>query len=137
VRRRGQALVELAVCLPVLLLVAFGAVQFVRLAVARAGLDAATSAAVAAAARAPTAGAAVATGRAAFDGVAAGYDLGPTAVLSLDPGDFGRGARFSATARADLFLGLGGVSGVDPAWRLTATASARVEDWRSRPAAGP
>ena len=132
--RRGQALVELAVCLPVLLLVGLGAAQFARLAVARAGLDAATSAAVAAAAREPTRAAAVAVGKAAFDGVAAGYDLGPTAVLNLDPGDFGRGARFTATGRVDLVLGLAGLSGLDPAWRLTSTASARVEDWRSRPA---
>ena len=132
--RRGQALVELAVCLPVLFLVAFGTAQFVRLAVARAGLDAATAAAVAAAAREQTGVAAVAAGRAAFDGVAAGYDLGPTAVLNLDPGDFGRGAQFTATARVELVLGLAGAYGLEPAWRLTSTASARVEDWRSRPA---
>lgn len=132
--RRGQALVELAVCLPVLLLVAIGAVQFVRLAVARAGLDAATAAAVAAAAREPTGAAAIAAGEAAFDGVAAGYDLGPTAVLNVDPGDFGRGAQFTATARVDLVLGLAGITGLAPAWRLTSAASARVEDWRSRPA---
>jgi Flp pilus assembly protein TadG len=135
VRRRGQALVELALCLPVLLLLALGATQLVRLAVARAGLDAATSAAVAAAAREPNAAAAVAAGRASFAGVAAGYGLGPTAVLNLDPGAFGRGARIVATGRADLVLGLAGVSGLKPSWRLTATASSRIEDWRTRPAA--
>ena len=135
-RRRAQALVELAVCLPVLLLIAFGGAQIVRLGVARAGLDAATSAAVAAAARAPTAAEAVAAGRAAFNGVAVGYHLGPTAGVNLEPSDFGRGARITATAQADLDLGLAGISRLAPAWRLTSTASARVEDWRSRPA-GP
>ena len=44
--RRGQALVELAVSLPLLLILALGAAQFVRLALERSGLDAATAAAL-------------------------------------------------------------------------------------------
>jgi Flp pilus assembly protein TadG len=133
--RRGQALVELAVCLPVLLILAIGAAQFVRLAVARTGLDAATSAAAAAAARAPSAAEAVSAGRSGFAAVAVGYGLDPDA-LNLDTGGFVRGGSVTATGQADVALGFSGIAGFKPAWRLTSIASARVEDWRSRPA-GP
>lgn len=133
-RRRGQALVELAVSLPVLLLLALGAAQFVRLGLTRAGLDAATAAAVSAAARAPSAAAAAASGKAAFEGVSAGYGLDRSATVTLATGDFSRGGTVTAFARADVSLGFTGIPALGLAWRLSATASARVEDWRSRPA---
>ena len=135
-RSRGQSLVELAVALPVLLLLALGAAQFVRLAIARAGLDAATSAAAAAAARAPGATAAVAAGRAAFRGVAAGYALEPSATVSIDTGAFQRGEAVTASADTDIRLGYTGIPALQLGWRLHSVAMARIEDWRSRPA-GP
>ena len=131
-RRRGQALVELAVSLPVLLLLALGAAQFVQLALCRAGLDAATAAAVAAAARAPSAAAAAADGKAAFDGLSAGYGLGRSATVEVATGDFSRGGTVTASARADLILGFSGIPALGHGWRLSSQASARVEDWRSR-----
>jgi Flp pilus assembly protein TadG len=136
VRSRGQSLVELAIALPVLLLLALGAAQFVRLAIARAGLDAATSAAAGAAARAPSAIAAVATGRAAFRGVAAGYALEPSATVSIDTGAFQRGESVTASADTDVRLGYTGIPALQLSWRLHSIAVARIEDWRSRPA-GP
>jgi Flp pilus assembly protein TadG len=131
--RRGQALVELAVSLPVLLLLALGATQFVRLALTRAGLDAATAAAVAVAARAPSAATAGLDGKAAFDGVSAGYGLGRSATVTVAAGDFPRGGHVSASAHADVSLGFSGIPALDLSWRLSSSASARVEDWRSRP----
>jgi Flp pilus assembly protein TadG len=131
--RRGQALVELAVTLPVLMILAFGGVEFVRLGIARAGLDAATAGAVAAAARAPDATTAASAATAAFAGVAQGFRLdSPT--LSVRVGTFRRGATISATGFSDLDLGFSGVRALRLHWHLRSTASARVEDWRSRSA---
>jgi Flp pilus assembly protein TadG len=136
VRWRGQALVELAVSLPVLLLLALGAVQFIQLALTRAGLDAATAAAAAAAARAPSADAAVQAGRAAFSGVAAGYGLERSATVTVATGDFRRGGTVTVSARSNVNLGLSGIPALGRTWPLSSSASARIEDWRSR-AAGP
>jgi Flp pilus assembly protein TadG len=132
--RRGQALVELAVSLPLLLLLLLGAAQFVRLALNRAGLDAATAAAAAAAARAPSAATASAAGRLAFAGVASGYGLDPSATVAVSTADFQRGGTLTAAARADLNLGFSAIPALSLGWKLSSSASARVEDWRSRPA---
>jgi Flp pilus assembly protein TadG len=131
--RRGQAMVELAVSLPVLLLLALGAAQFVRLALARAGLDAATAAAAAAAARAPSAAIAVQSGKAAFDGVAAGYGLDRSTAVAIDAGDFARGGTVAVSAHAGVNLGISGIPALGPVLSLSSTAKARIEDWRSRP----
>jgi Flp pilus assembly protein TadG len=136
VRRRGQAVVELAVSLPVLLLLALGAAQFVRLALTRAGLDAATAAAAAAAARAPSAGTAAQAGRAAFDGVSAGYGLDRSTTVTIATGDFPRGGTVTVSARTDVKLGFSGIPALGLALTLSSSAAARIEDWRSRPA-GP
>jgi len=86
---RGQALVELAVCAPVVLLLTLGAVASVQLIDARAGLDAATKAAAAAAARAPDPATADSSARARFESMVAGFPLSSTQ-LSLSVGKFGR-----------------------------------------------
>jgi len=126
--------VELAVTLPVLLMLAFGGLQFVRLAIASAGLDAATAAAAAAAARAPNATAASGSGSAAFAGVAAGYGLGPSAVVGVGLAGFQRGGTVTARGRCAVELGFSGVPALRLSWLLHSTATARIEDWRSRTA---
>jgi Flp pilus assembly protein TadG len=120
-------LVELAVTLPVLVVLAFGGAEFVRIAITRAGLDAATAAAAGAAARAPNPSAADAAAAAAFDGVANGYGA-PAPILSLDLGGFRRGGTVTATGQAALNLGFDGTLTLE----FRSTATARVEDWRSR-----
>jgi Flp pilus assembly protein TadG len=134
VTRRGQSLVELALILPLLLLLAFGAAQFVRLALTKAGLDAATAAAAAAAARAPSAASAAAAGTTAFAGVAAGYGLDPATPVAIASGDFVRGGRVAASAAVAVDLGFSGIPALGTRWRLDSSASARIEDWRSRAA---
>jgi Flp pilus assembly protein TadG len=134
VKRHGQALVELAVALPILVLLSLGAAQFVRLALTRAGLDAATAAAAAAAARAPSAIAAGAAGSAAFGEVSTGYGLERSATVTIGTGDFPRGGSVTAAAQADVGFGWSGIPALRLGLRLSSTASARVEDWRSREA---
>ena len=126
-------MVELAVSLPVLLLLALGAAQFVRLALTRAGLDAATAAAAAAAARAPSAAGAALAGRAAFDGVAAGYGLDRSTTVTVAVGEFPRGGTVTVSARTGVSLGFSGIPALGRAWTLSSSATARIEDWRSRP----
>ena len=131
--RRGQSLVELAIVLPLLVLLALGGVQFVRLAIARSGLDAATAAGASAAARATSATTAATAGRLAFTSIATGYGLGSTARVTIDAGSFLRGGTVTATGTAPIALGQTGVPALRVNWLLTSTATARIEDWRSRP----
>jgi Flp pilus assembly protein TadG len=96
-RRSGQSLVELALCAPILLLLALGAVAVVRVADANAGLSAATQAAAAVAARAPDAATAQRDAEQRFASMAAGYPL-RSAVIQLTLGDFGRTDQVVATS---------------------------------------
>lgn len=128
--RRGQALVETALCLPILLILMLGAAAAVRAADARSGLDAAAAAAASAAARAPNATLAPAAARAAFLAEAASYPLqAPGLVLG---GGFVRGQELSVTATATVDLSFAPLPGVPGHLPLVATAHARVEDWRGR-----
>jgi Flp pilus assembly protein TadG len=130
-RQRGQALAEVALCLPIVLALAMGTVAVARVADARGGLDAATAAAVQAAARAPDAGAAATTALAVFNASVTAYGLiAPR--LALDLGVFERGAGITATASARVGIGFAPVPGLPATVTLTARAVARVEPWRSR-----
>ncbi|MGH7903702.1 MAG: TadE/TadG family type IV pilus assembly protein [Candidatus Dormibacteraceae bacterium] len=130
VAERGQALLELAICLPVLLALALGSAALARLADARSGLDAATQAALATAARAPDPASAADVARSQFAKVIAGYPVsGP--VLTLELGPFARGELITARSRGE----------VDLAWalppipvriRLGSHALAELQPWRSR-----
>lgn len=122
---RGQALVELALCAPVILVLALGAVSAVQVVQGQSGLQAATESAVSAAARAPDAPAAIALARSAFSSVVAGYALRAPAI-SFMAGGFGRGATLSADSTALVDIATGSIS-------LHAHASTQVEPWRSRP----
>jgi len=78
--------------------------------------------------------AAAAAGTAAFAGVAAGYGLDRSATVTVSTGDFRRGGTVTASAHAELSLGFSGIPALGRGWSLFSSASARVEDWRSRPA---
>jgi len=122
---RGQALVELALCVPVILVLALGAVTAVQVLEAESGLEAATSAALSAAVRAPDPGAAVAAARTSFASVIAGYPV-TSPSISIAVGAFVRGSVLTADATAT-------VDAAGAHIALRAHAALRVERWRSRP----
>ena len=130
-RARGQALIETALCLPILLIIALGTAAVVRVADARSGLDAACAAAVATAARAPGEQEAISSSQLRFRTVAAGYPLlGPAMAVSL--GDFTRGEMVTAQATAAVDLSFAPL----PRWvsplRISSAAQARIDQWRTR-----
>ena len=102
---RGQSLVELAICAPVVLLLTLGAVATVQVVDAQAGLEAATQAAAAQAARAPGPALATSQAQARFASMIAGYPL-RSAHLTIALGQFNRTDEVVATASG----------GVDVAW---------------------
>ncbi len=122
---RGQALVELALCVPVILVLALGAVTAVQVLEAESGLQAATSAALSAAVRAPNPDAAIAAARSSFATVIAGYPLSSPAI-SVALGAFARGSLLTADATATVDS-----AGAHIGLRVHATL--RIERWRSRP----
>jgi Flp pilus assembly protein TadG len=122
---RGQALVELALCVPIILVLALGAVTAVQVLEAESGLQAATSAALSAAVRAPGPGAAVAAAHTSFASVIAGYPV-TSPSMSIAGGAFERGSLLTADATATV-----DTAGAHIA--LRAHAALRVERWRSRP----
>jgi Flp pilus assembly protein TadG len=122
---RGQALVELALCAPVILVLALGAVTAVQVLEADSGLQAATSAALNAAVRAPDADAAVAAARSSFAAAIAGYPV-RSAAISITVDAFARGTLLTADATATVET-----PGVHIA--LGVQEAQRVERWRSRP----
>lgn len=128
---RGQAIVEAALVLPVMLALALGGVLLARVADARAGLEGATTAAASAAARAPSALAGQAAGTAAFDSAISAYGLRQAAV-TLDTGTFARSGRVLATGRAEVDLGFAPLPGLPRSARLAASATAPVQTWRTR-----
>jgi Flp pilus assembly protein TadG len=129
-RVRGQSMVELALCAPILMVLALGAAAAVQVADAGAGLDAATQAAAAAAARAPDAASAQSDADQRFESMIAGYPL-RSAVLHITLGGFGRADQAVASASGT----------VDIAWAafflpgrvaLKSAAVVHLEPWRTR-----
>jgi Flp pilus assembly protein TadG len=127
---RGQSLVELAVCAPVILLLTLGAVATVQIVDAQAGLEAATQAAAAAAARAPDPASAEAAAHARFGAMVASYPL-RAADLRITFGIFSRSDQVLATSSCI----------VDVSWpsmvfpkrlSLEARAAVPLEAWRTR-----
>jgi Flp pilus assembly protein TadG len=127
---RGQALVELAVCAPVVMLLALGAVASVQIADARAGLDAATKAAAAEAARAPDPVSAESAARARFSSVVASYPLS-SARLSLSVGEFSRSDVVSATASGSVDVSWAALV-IPTGLTLESHCAIPIESWRSR-----
>ena len=122
---RGQALVELALCVPVILVLALGAVTAVQVLEAESGLQVAAGAALSAAVRAPDPGAAIAAGRSSFASVIAGYPLSSPSI-SIAVGAYARGSLLTADATAS-------VEAAGAHIALRAHAALLVERWRSRP----
>ena len=127
---RGQALVELAVCAPVVVLLTLGAAAGVQLIDARAGLDAATNAAAAAAARAPDPATADSSARARFDSVVAGFPLSSTH-LSLSVGKFGRTDEVVASASGTVDVSWAALV-IPKTLTLESRCTVPIESWRSR-----
>ncbi len=128
---RGQALVELAVCLPVVMLLGLGAAGVVEVSDAASGLRAATEAAVEAAARAPDQEHARTAAYQRFAAVVADYPLRSTTFVLLDP-SFERGALVRGSATGDADLGWEAMSFLPAVVHLNATTTMRVEPWRTR-----
>jgi Flp pilus assembly protein TadG len=100
----GQALVELALCAPVVVFLAIGTAAVVQVEDAAAGLNAATQAAATAAARAPDPVAAKAAARSTFDAAVASYPLSGT-TFQISVGGFGRSADVTVTSRGFIDVG--------------------------------
>ena len=128
---RGQALVELAVCAPVVMLLALGAVAGVQMVDARAGLDAATQAAAAEAARAPDPASAAMAAQQRFQSMVASYPLS-SAQLSLSVGTFARGDAVLASATGTIDLAWAAMV-VPKRLTLESHCAIPIESWRSRP----
>ena len=126
---RGQALVELAVCAPVVMLLTLGAVASVQVIDAHAGLDAATKAAAAEAARAPDPASADSAARARFQSMVAGYPLSSTH-LSLSAGKFSRTDEVLATASATVDVSWAALV-IPKTLTLESHCTVRIESWRS------
>jgi Flp pilus assembly protein TadG len=128
-KARGQALVELALCAPVLLLLAIGVATVVQVQDAAAGLDAATHAAAGIAARAPDPLTANLTANARFEAVVAGYPL-RGAILQISVGTFSRSTDIVATSTAAVDISWSSLVVSHPVV-LRSRAVMRVESWRT------
>ena len=127
---RGQSLVELAVCAPLVLLLALGAAAVVRLQDAESGLEAATQAAAITAARAPDASAAQASAQSRFAAVVSAYPVSDPR-LSLDTGTFVRGTNLTATGSGRVDLGSASLAGLPPGISISSSVSVPLQWWRS------
>ncbi len=120
----GQALLETALVVPLLLLLAFGVVGVGRLVQAQLGVSAVAREAARAAALATGAEAAASQGRAHGQEVAAGYHLTNGSLrVSVDPGAFARGGQVGASARYEVALADLPLMG----WARVAVSSQHVE----------
>jgi Flp pilus assembly protein TadG len=127
---RAQALLELALCAPIVILLALGTVAAVQVAAARAGLDAATQAAAAAAARAPDPSTAAAAAQERFESVVADYPL-RSATLKLSTGGFNRARPMDASSSGVVDLGWAAFLLLPSHLTLQSQVVLRLEPWRT------
>ena len=127
---RGQSLIELALCAPIVLLLVLGTAASVQIADARAGLDAATQAAAGAAARAPDATSAAAAAQACFASVISDYPL-REAALRLSVGDFNRAGQATASSSAFVDVGWAALLLVPSHVTLQSQVVLQLEPWRT------
>lgn len=124
-------MVELAVCAPVVALLAAGAAAAAQVADAYAGLEAATQAAAAAAARAPDPAGAQLAAQVQFGAVVAAYPLSACAVR-IDLGRFGRADVVRAASSGRIELAWASLLPFPARLGLEASAVADLEPYRSR-----
>ena len=133
----GSALIEAALVLPVVLVVAAGVVMAGRVAHARIGVEAVAREAGRALAQAPSAQQGLRDARVRALAVARGYGLDETAVVvRLDSGSFARGG--FVRAHVSYRVGLADIPLLGrPAATVSASHEERVELYRSRAGAQP
>ncbi len=129
-RNRAQSLLELALCAPIVMLLALGTAATVQIADARAGLDAATQAAASAAARAPDATSAAAAAQARFASVVSDYPL-RAAALRLSVGDFDRAGQVTASSAAFVDVGWAAFLLLPSHVTFQSRVVLRLEPWRT------
>lgn len=129
-KTHGQALLELALCAPLVVLLALGTVAGVQVASARAGLEAATQAAVESAVRAPSAERAIAAANERFREVIADYPVG-SATLVLSVGDFARAGSVRASASTTIDVAWAGLLLLPSRVTLRSQVRLPLESWRS------
>jgi Flp pilus assembly protein TadG len=130
---RGQALLELALCAPLVVLLALGTVAGVQVASARAGLDAATQAAAESAVRAPSGELAIAVANERFHEVVADYPM-RSATLILSVGDFDRSGSVTASSSATIDVAWAGLLLLPSSVTLRSQVRLPLESWRSHTA---
>jgi len=128
-QNRGQALLELALCAPVVILMAVGVAAVVQVQDASAGLDAATHAAASVAARAPDPVTADSAAHARFAAMVVAYPL-RGATLRVSFGSFSRTADVTATSEALVDIGWAGLV-LPHRVELRSRAVVRLESWRT------
>jgi len=128
-RQRGQALIELALCAPIVILLTLATVAVVQMHDAASGLEAATQAAASAASRAPDAASAIAIGEVRFASVVKLYPLrSPSVIVTV--GDFSRAGKIVVEASALVDISWAG--GVSRGTHLRSKVIVTAERWRSR-----
>ena len=131
---RGQALLELALCAPVVILLAIGVAAVVQVEDASAGLDAATHAAASAAARAPDSVTANRAAHARFAAVLLAYPLRDE-TLQVFFGSFSRADDVTVTSEAVVDIGWAGLV-LPHRLEVRSRAVVRLEPWRTHRTAG-
>jgi len=128
--KSAQALLELALCTPIVVLLVLGTVASVQIAGARAGLEAATQAAGDAAARAPDPATAVSSAHERFQSIVADYPLG-SATLTVSMSGFERAGHIIAASTARVDLGWARFLVVPTQITLRSEVVLTLEPWRT------
>lgn len=136
-REPGSALIEAALVLPAVLVLAFGVVMAGRIAQAQVAVQAAAREVGRALAVAPSASAGLASGRERALAVAGGHGLAPERlVVVLDAGGFARGG--TVRAQATYAVGLGDLPMLGRLEvRVASSHEERIELYRGRSAVAP
>jgi Flp pilus assembly protein TadG len=126
----AQAVLELALCAPIVILLLLGTVASVQVAGARAGLEAATQAAGDAAARAPDPATALSSARGRFRAIVSDYPL-RSSTLTVSIGGFARTGQVIATSSARVDLGWAPFLLLPTQLTVRSQVAVSLEPWRT------